>query len=328
MSYQPPYRITPQITHLLAATAELLGEIKSLDAKLNTPKLRKKNQIRTITGTLQIEGNSFSEDKVTAVLEGKRVLGTPKELAEVQGAIAVYEQLPQYDCFKMKHLLKAHELMMGQILTHAGRFRSKAIGVYGKKGVTHIAPPANRVSGLMADLFNWLQRTDEHPLISSSIFHYEFEFIHPFIDGNGRMGRLWQTVILNRWKPVFQSVPVESVIRDHQQDYYHALQQTGSDGESTVFIVFMLQVILEAVQKVSRENDQANDQVSDQVKRLLLIVGDDWMSSTEMMHELDLSHKPTFRKNYLNPALKQGFIVMKHPDSPRSPKQRYKRALI
>jgi Fic family protein len=128
MSYQPPYRITPPITHLLAATAELLGEIKSLDAKLNTPKSRKKNQIRTITGTLQIEGNSFSEDKVTAVLEGKRVLGTPKELAEVQGAIAVYEQLPQYDCFKMKHLLKAHELMMGQILTHAGRFRSKAVG--------------------------------------------------------------------------------------------------------------------------------------------------------------------------------------------------------
>ena len=123
-------------------------------------------------------------------------------------------------------------------------------------------------------------------------------------------------------------MPVESVIRDHQQDYYHALQQAGSDGESTVFIVFMLQVVLEAVQKVSRENDQVSDQASDQVKRLLLIVGDDWMSSTEMMHELDLSHKPTFRKNYLNPALKQGVIVMKHPDSPRSPKQRYKRALI
>ncbi|WP_083235008.1 Fic family protein [Candidatus Marithrix sp. Canyon 246] len=251
MSYQPPYRITTKITHFLTNIAEILGEIKYIDSKLNTPKLRKINKIKTITGTLQIEGNSFSEQKVSAVLEGKRVLSTPKELAEVQGAIAVYEQFPHYDCYNIDHLLKAHQLMMGQILTRAGHFRTQSVGVYGKEGVTHIAPPANMVSGLMAELFDWLQQSAEHPLISSSIFHYEFEFIHPFIDGNGRMGRLWQTLILNNWKPLFQTIPVESVIRDYQQDYYHALQQSGNDGESTVFIEFMLQVILESIQQVT-----------------------------------------------------------------------------
>jgi len=326
MTYQPPYCMTPKIIHLLTDIAEILGEIKSMGSKLNTPKLRRENQIKTITGTLQIEGNTFSEDKVTAVLEGKRVAGTLKELAEVKGAIAVYEQLQHYDCHNIKHLLKAHQLMTGEILTHAGEFRTKTVGVHGNKGVTHIAPPADRVSGLMADLFDWLQHTTEHPLISSTVFHYEFEFIHPFIDGNGRIGRLWQTLILCRWKSVFQTVPVESVVRDYQQDYYLALQQSGSDGESTVFIEFMLEVILKSIQEILIDTDQATDQVTDQVKRLMSVVGGKWISSTDIMHKLKLSHKPTFRKNYLKPAMELKLIVMKYPNTPSSPKQQYKRA--
>jgi len=345
MYYQPPYRITTKIVHLLTDIAERLGEIKSINSEMNTPQLRKKNQIKTITGTLQIEGNTFSEEKVTAVLEGKRVLGTPKEIAEVKGAIAVYEKLGQYDCHNIKHLLYAHQVLMGQILTHAGQFRTKAVGVHGKKGVTHIAPQANRLSGLMTDLFNWLKHTEEHPLISSSVFHYEFEFIHPFIDGNGRMGRLWQTLILSKWKPLFQTVPVESTIRDYQQDYYHALKQSGVDGESTAFIEFMLVIILKSIQRPDQVTDhvadqvidyvpdQANEQITDQiigqvtiqVKNLLVVIGNNWKSSKELMHKLNLSHKPTFRKNYLNPALEQKLIIMKYPDSPRSPKQRYKK---
>ncbi len=330
MIYTPPYCVTTKITHLLTEIAEMIGEIKSIEAQLNTPELRRANKIKTITGTLQIEGNTFSEEKVTAILEGKRVLGTPWEIAEVKGAIAVYEQLQHYDCNSMEHLLNAHQLMMGQILTHAGQFRTKAVGVQGKKGVTHIAPPANRVSGLMADLFDWLKYTEEHPLITSSVFHYEFEFIHPFIDGNGRMGRLWQTLILSKWKPLLQTVPMESVIRDHQQEYYRTLEESGRDGESTIFVEFILQVILQSIQEAvsitKQITDQAGDQVTDQVKKLLLAIGYSWMSSTEIMQKLNLSHKATFRKNYLKPALEQELIIMRFPDKPRNPKQGYKKA--
>jgi len=262
MTYQPPYRITVKITNLLADIAEMLGKIKAIDSIRNTPKLRKKNQIKTITGTLQIEGNTLSEEKVTALLEGKRVLGTPKEIAEVQGAIAVYEQLPRYNCCNMDHLLEAHQLMMGQILTRAGQFRSESVGVYGEEGVSHIAPLADRVPVLMAELFAWLRQTKEHPLISSSVFHYEFEFIHPFIDGNGRIGRLWQTLILSKWKPLFYMIPVESVIRDYQQDYYQALQQSGCEGESTIFVEYMLKVILQTIQENAPVNAPANAPVN------------------------------------------------------------------
>lgn len=242
MSYQPPFTITSEILNLVADISQQVGR---LDASLlnASPQLRKQNRIKTLAGTLAIEGNTLTEEQITAVIEGKPVLGSVRELAEVKGAIAAYDALPTWQPDNVDHLLTAHGLMMSEILTNAGRFRDKAVGIQKGKEVHHVAPPAHQVSGLMADLTNWLKQAKDHPLITSSVFHYEFEFIHPFSDGNGRMGRLWQTLILSQWHPLFLSLPLESVIKDHQQQYYQALEDADQQADSTPFIHFMLSVI-------------------------------------------------------------------------------------
>ncbi len=246
MSYQPPFTITTEIIDLISAVSEQVGFVQRdfLDA---SPQLRKENRIKTITGTLQIEGSTLTEEQVSAVLDGKPVLASVRELAEVQGAIAAYDRLNELNPYKLDDLLEAHRLMMGDVLNRAGSFRNKQVGVYKGKEVVHVAPPAHNISGLMAELFDWMQQADAHPLIVSSVFHYEFEFIHPFIDGNGRMGRLWQTLMLAQWKPLFVDMPLESVIKAHQQDYYQALGSADSDADSTVFIIFMLKAILQTL---------------------------------------------------------------------------------
>ncbi len=253
MNYQPPFEITPAILNQVSLISERLGEF-SLNENGLSPQLRKTNQIKTITGTLQIEGNTLSEEQVSAILDGKRVLGSARELAEVQGAIIAYEQLNQFDPASTGSLLKAHGLLIGDVLKKAGQFRSQSVGIHQGDKVIHVAPPAHQVSELMADLLAWLKNSEHHPLISSSVFHYEFEFIHPFMDGNGRMGRLWQTLILSRWKPVFQFLPLESIIRDHQQAYYQALAQADSDANATVFITFMLDAILQTIENNAPTN--------------------------------------------------------------------------
>jgi Fic family protein len=261
MSYQPPFEITPAILKQVSLISEKLGEL-SLNANTLSPQLRKTNKIKTITGTLQIEGNTLTEAQVSAILDGRRVLGTARELAEVQGAIVAYEQLNQLDPVSLDDLLKAHALLMDDVLKNAGQFRSQSVGIHQGDKVIHVAPPAHRVSGLMADLLAWLKNTEHHPLISSSVFHYEFEFIHPFMDGNGRMGRLWQTLILSRWKPVFQYLPLESIIRDHQQTYYQALAQADEEANATAFISFMLEAILQAMAENAPVNASANAPVN------------------------------------------------------------------
>ncbi|MEA3465145.1 MAG: Fic family protein [Thermodesulfobacteriota bacterium] len=248
MSYQPPFKITSSILNLVSLISEKIGELKT-SYNIISPQLRKKNKIKTITGTLQIEGNTLTEEQVSAVLDGKRVLGTMRELSEVQGAIKTYEQLSQLDPLSLDDLLKAHGWLMGEILIHAGHFRTKGVGIHQGEKIIHVAPPAHRVSGLMADLFQWLEQSEDHPLIVSSVFHYEFEFIHPFIDGNGRMGRLWQTLLLSNWKAIFKALPLESVVRDHQQEYYQALAQSDRNADATAFIVFMLEAILTTIDK-------------------------------------------------------------------------------
>jgi len=257
-------------------------------------------------------------------LDGKPVMASVRELAEVKGAIAAYDKLNALNPYKLDDLLEAHGLMMGEVLTRAGQFRDKAVGVYKGKEVVHVAPPAHKISGLMAELLAWAKQSDAHPLIVSSVFHYEFEFIHPFIDGNGRMGRLWQTLMLAQWKPLFVDMPLESVIKTHQQDYYQALGSADSAADSTVFIEFMLKAILQTLENAP-QTDQVSDYVSDQVESLLAAMPEGWVNSAELMALLKLSHKPTFRKNYLLPALEHGYIEMFHPDSPRSPKQKYRR---
>jgi Fic family protein len=222
----PPFTITSKIVNLIAKISEQVGALNA-SALNSSPYLRKQNRIKTIAGTLAIEGNQLSEEQITAIIEGQRVLGNARELSEVAGAILAYDALPELQPHKIQDLLKAHNLMMSQILPDAGKFRSKAVGIHKGNKVHHVAPPAHQVSGLMADLAGWLKQSKDHPLITSSVFHYEFEFIHPFIDGNGRLGRLWQTLILSKWHPLFLSLPLESVIKDNQKKYYQALEQAN-----------------------------------------------------------------------------------------------------
>ncbi|HBQ07257.1 MAG TPA: cell filamentation protein Fic [Halomonas sp.] len=261
MSYQPPFTITSEILNLVADISQQVGRLDA--SALNaSPQLRKQNRIKTLAGTLAIEGNTLTEEQITAVIEGKPVLGSVRELAEVKGAIAAYDALPTWQPDNVDHLLTAHGLMMSEILTNAGRFRDKAVGIQKGKEVHHVAPPAHQVSGLMADLANWLKQAKDHPLITSSVFHYEFEFIHPFSDGNGRMGRLWQTLILSQWHPLFLSLPLESVIKDHQQQYYQALEDADQQADSTPFIHFMLSVIAQTLAQNAPVNATLNAPVN------------------------------------------------------------------
>ncbi len=261
MSYQPPFTITTDILNLVADISQQVGRLDA-SALNSSPQLRKQNRIKTITGTLAIEGNTLTEEQITAIVEGKPVLGSVRELAEVKGAIAAYDALPTFRPGNLRDLLAAHGLMMSDILVNAGAFRTKAVGIHKGNVVHHVAPPAHQVSGLMAELTQWLTQSKDHPLITSSVFHYEFEFIHPFSDGNGRMGRLWQTLILSRWHPLFLSLPLESVIKDNQQQYYQALEQADQQANSTPFVHFMLSVIAETLAQNAPANAPANAPVN------------------------------------------------------------------
>lgn len=261
MSYQPPFTITTDILNLVADISQQVGRLDA-SALNSSPQLRKQNRIKTITGTLAIEGNTLTEEQITAIVEGKPVLGSVRELAEVKGAIAAYDALPTFRPGNLRDLLAAHGLMMSDILVNAGAFRTKAVGIHKGNVVHHVALPAHQVSGLMAELTQWLTQSKDHPLITSSVFHYEFEFIHPFSDGNGRMGRLWQTLILSRWHPLFLSLPLESVIKDNQQQYYQALEQADQQANSTPFVHFMLSVIAETLAQNAPANAPANAPVN------------------------------------------------------------------
>lgn len=249
-SYKPPYTITSKMVNLISSISEELTKIEYSKREIITPKLRKKNRVKTLAGTLEIEGNFMGEEKITAILDGKRVLGTYQEILEVEGAINAYREFENYRFDNLDDLLKAHKILMQGILTTAGSFRGVNVGVGSSDGVAHVAPPHSFVPDLMRDLFDWLKNSDEHPLIKSCVFHYEFEFIHPFSDGNGRIGRLWQSVMLYYWRDVFVVMPTESIVRDNQEKYYNALEMSGSMGESTPFIEFMLDIILNTVRKV------------------------------------------------------------------------------
>lgn len=272
MAYQPPFTITTDILNLVAQISQQVGELNV--SQLNaSPQLRKQNRIKTITGTLSIEGNTLTEEQITAIVEGKPVLGSVRELAEVKGAITAYDALPTFTPSSIDDLLAAHGLMMRDMLVNAGAFRSQGVGIHKDGVVHHVAPPAHQVSGLMADLSQWLKNTKDHPLIASCVFHYEFEFIHPFADGNGRMGRLWQTLTLSKWHPLFLSLPLESVIKDHQQAYYHALEQADNQADSTPFIHFMLSVIQQTLAQNASVNAPLKEDQNAPVNALINLTG-------------------------------------------------------
>ena len=322
--YAPPYRITPGILHSIEQIGEALGNLRLHSESVAVPILRRGNRIKTVQASLAIEGNSLSLEQVTAVLSGKRVLAQPREIQEVRNAFAAYEKLSDWTAHSRADLLAAHGLLMAGLVDETGRFRSGGVGIQRGGEVVHIAPPAERVPALMDDLLAWLEKTDEHPLVASCVFHYEFEFIHPFEDGNGRLGRLWQTLILIQWRPIFAFLPVESIIHDRQQDYYAALGQADNTADATAFIEFMLAAIQRAIEESALMSDQESDHQSDQVMRLLLALRKSQRSAVELMTELGLSHRPTFRKNYLHPALEAGWIEMTQPGTPRARNQKYR----
>lgn len=323
-SYKPPFTITAKMLTLVEQIGECLGELKASNAAAIVPELRRGNRIKTIQASLAIEGNTLSLDQVTAVLSGKRVLGLPREIQEVKNAFEAYEEIMKYSPHSVKDMLAAHKLLMSTLIDEAGAFRSGGVGITRGEQVVHVAPPAARVPSLIKELLSWLRKTDTHPLVASCIFHYEFEFIHPFSDGNGRMGRLWQTVILSNWHPVFALLPVESVVRDRQQEYYAALGSSDKSADGTLFTEFMLAAILQAIRELEANTDQVNDQVTDQVRHLLQVMEQQAYAAKELMDKLQLSHRPTFRKNYLHPALEQGLIEMTVPDKPNSRIQKYR----
>ena len=279
-NYTPPYMISTKILNLIGEITEKLTELKYNKSRVVTLKLRKKNRIKTLAGTLEIEGNYLGEEKITALLEGKRVLGTMQEVAEVEGAIKAYQELENYRYDEIKDLLDAHKILMGGILKTAGNFRSSNVRVG-----EHIAPQVHMVPDLMTQLFEWLKESDEHMLLKSCIFHYEFEFIHPFSDGNGRMGRLWQSVMLYTYNPLFASLPTESIVRDHQEAYYKALEASTELGESTPFIEFMLEMILEAIRKVGNEVGNRVGNLTENQMRIVEMMRDNPKVSAKLLSE-------------------------------------------
>lgn len=257
-TYVPPFTITDEITTLVAEIAEKVGHLTASAGQLPTPQLRRENRIKTIQSSLAIENNSLSLDQVTAIVEGKRVLSAPNEIQEVKNAIDAYELMLELNPYKEKDMLKAHKLMMTDLVRECGRFRTGGVGVFNGEVCIHMAPPAQRVPLLIGELLDWVKTTKTHPLISSCVFHYEFEFIHPFADGNGRLGRMWQTLLLMQWKPIFAWIPVETIVKEHQQEYYAAIMKSDHEASSTPFIVFMLGCLKEALDEMMESNPKSN----------------------------------------------------------------------
>ena len=290
--YTPPFNITDEILQLISEISEQIGALNvMLGERMPSPMLRKENQIKTIHSSLAIEHNSLSLQQVTDVIDGKHVLGAPNEIQEVKNALQAYQLMQQLDAYEEKDLLRAHGLMMADLVDGAGKYRQAGVGVFDNDKCIHVAPPAERVPQLMGDLFEWLKQTKAHPLISSCVFHYEFEFIHPFMDGNGRMGRYWQTLLLSHWKGIFAWIPVETMVKKHQEQYYSAISQSDARGDSTVFITFMLRCILETINQEKIVTDKVTDKITDKSedKILALIRNNPSITIPEMMRQLAMS---------------------------------------
>lgn len=324
--YTPPFNLSPIMLSLTSAISEKLGELNlyhNLDAK---PHLRRSNRIRSIHSSLTIEANSLSLKEVRDVIAGHEVLGPRNEIQEVKNAYAAYEALPDIDPYSIRELKRIHGIMTQGLVEESGVFRSGEEGVYDGKRVVFVAPPPQNVPSLMKDLFDWMKRArnDINPLILSSVFHYEFVFIHPFSDGNGRMARLWQTALLSQWRPVFQYLPIESQIEKDQAGYYKAIADCHKMGTSDVFIEFMLRQIDNAFSDILEQAAAKEGRISEYVGRLLDAMEYDVpYTANQIMERLGIKSKETLRKNYLNPAIEMSLVQMTDPDKPRSRNQRY-----
>lgn len=296
-AYKPPFTITEEITNLVIEIAELTGRISLSDRLSTNPRLRRENRIRSIHSSLAIEQNSLSVEQVSDVIEGKRVLGPPQDIREVKNAYEAYDLLTQLNPYKVKDLLKAHKVMMTELVKEAGTFRSTNVGVYAGTKLIHAGTPPQYVPDLMQELFTWLKTSKLHPLIKSCIFHYEFEFIHPFADGNGRLGRLWHTLILAKWKDFFLWIPIETLIHERQDEYYRALNHANTMGESTVFVEFMLKVIRDLLLELSSNEVTADrsEEESMEDKVVALLQKNGKYSAKRLSLELGISERQVQR---------------------------------
>lgn len=279
--------MTDRIVNLVAAISEQIGRITVLSHGNLNPHLRKENRIRTIHSSLAIEHNSLSLEQVTAILDGKRILGNPNEIREVKNAYEAYELMLTLNPYSVKDLLKAHKLMMAGLIKENGSFRQGSVGVFDGDMVIHVAPPAGLVPQEIQSLIDWYRKSELHPLIKSAIFHYEFEFIHPFADGNGRMGRMWHSLLLGRWNEIFYWLPVEELIRNRQQKYYDALGKSDHEGDSAAFVELMLEIFLDTLKETSVVGKKEDSNTtSNTTKRQLDVVLDDDVLSNKIIEVL------------------------------------------
>ena len=350
--YAPQFNITNHIVNLVAKICEQLAILSCLHQDKLTLQQKGLFKAKTIHSSLAIEQNTLSLEQVTAIINGKRVLAHPVEILEVKNASVAYEQLLSYDPLSIDDMLKAHKLMMNELVTGFGHFRTTGVGVFAGTELIHMAPPAQKVPELISNLIDWYKGSDLHPLVKSAIFHYEFEYIHPFADGNGRIGRMWHSLLLGKWKKIFYYLPVEELIQKRQSEYYKALSNATAMTDSACFVEYILEVIKETLVSFteSYDTDQVTDHVTDHVTyqvtdhvntnnisefeklppiaKLIYVLGNDTLSLKELMERLHLSHKPTFRQNYLTPALDQHLIEMTIPDKPKSRLQKYRKAKV
>ena len=326
--YQPPYTITNQMLSYVASISEKIGRITLISNMEKKPHLRKNNRSKSIHSSLRIEAYSLTLNQVRDVINGKIVLGEQREIQEVKNAYCAYGKIAEINPYSIRDLKKYQGIMTKYLEEQSGDFRRGEEGVFHGDECIFMAPPAQYVPQLMEELFAWMKEVarEIHPLILSSIFHYEFVFIHPFSDGNGRMARLWHTAILYRWKPIFEYIPIESQIEKFQDDYYEAIAKCHVAGESTLFIEFMLAQVDKILDEITVQVDEDNEQLTEYIKKLLGVMEYDVpYTSNTLMEKLGLKSREGFRKNYLRPALDLQMIEMTIPDKPNSRNQRYRK---
>lgn len=324
--YKPPFTITNRILLYIASISEKVGRITATGNLESKPHLRKSNRIMSIHSSLKIEANSLTLGQVRDVINGKVVFGEQKEIQEVKNAYDAYERFLEIDPCSLDDLKKYHGIITRYIIEESGVFRKGEEGVFNGEECIFMAPPARFVPKLMNDLFDWMKNAENsvHPLIISSIFHYEFVFIHPFSDGNGRVARLWHSAILAKWKPIFEYIPIESQIEKFQEEYYDAIAKCHVDGESTRFIEFMLSQIDKVLDDISMQFSNDSELLSENLKRLLSVMEYDVpYTGKALMEKLGLKSREGFRRNYLRPAIDMNIIRMTIPDKPNSRNQRY-----
>lgn len=324
--YTPPFQITNEILSYVASISEKIGKISAISNLESKPHLRRNNRIQSIHSSLKIEANSLSLGQVRDVINGKLVLGQQKEIQEVKNTYTAYEKMKDIKPYSIKSLKEFHGIMTRYVVEESGDFRHGEEGVFNGDICIFMCPPAKFVPEQTDKLFQWMLKSEKnvHPLILSSVFHYEFVFIHPFSDGNGRMARLWHTAILSHWKPIFEYIPIESQIEKFQDDYYDAIAKCHVQGESTLFIEFMLFQIDKILDEIAEQMKAGSEYMTEYLKRMLDVMEYDVpYTSSAIMELLGLKSKETFRKNYMTPALKYNLVKMTHPDKPNSKNQRY-----